>query len=334
MKVQFKVLSACTVLALGAFAIPAAHAMTVSPVMFDMEIAPGAHAQSSIRILNDTKEAATYSFSAQNFVASGENGAQEYVREATTTDLASWVHLWQTSVTVQPDATADVSFEINVPTNAEPGGHYAAIFSTHGGSNAAGASSVGLSEQVGVLLLVRVPGDVREQASVESFRMAGGTVLDHLPANFDLRLRNSGSVHFRPTGSIVVKNMLGNTVARFDANPNHSAVLPNSVRRIETDWEKAPMISDKGFWNQTKNEWNNFALGKYTATAEMLYGSKNVALTATPVTFWVWPWRLMMLAVVGIIVFMILIGGCNRMIWKSRSEKRDARSEKKKRRKT
>ncbi len=290
-----------------------AHAITVSPVSFDFEIAPGASRQDKILLINDTGERETFRLLVENFIASGEEGAQEYIHEDEPTSLASWVVVDQPAVTLDPGESAEFPYLINVPSDAEPGGHYATIFFSRGGTEGS-TSGVGIMEQVGVLLLVRVPGDIREQASVESFQILNGPVLNRLPAEFNLRIRNTGSVHIRPKGTLVIRNLLGSVVARPLANPNTSAVLPNSIRKINTGWVKTVDISNGGFWTEAKNEWKNFAIGMYTVSIDSTYGSQNAALSGQEVRFWVLPWRLLLIALGMLAVLIVLIKGYNALL--------------------
>jgi hypothetical protein len=285
-----------------------ARALTVSPVLFDMDIAPGASAQAKIVLTNETDEPQTFSFLAENFIASGEEGAQTYIHEEELTGLASWVYPDRPEVSLDPGKSADFPFLIRVPEDAEPGGHYAAIFFSRGSGDGAPSAKggVGITEQVGVLLLVRVPGNIMEQSNVESFRMARGAVLHRLPAEFELRVRNTGSVHVRPTGTLVIRNMIGMTVARLPANPKQSAVLPGSVRKIENAWQKTVPRGD-GFWAEAANEWRNFALGRYTASVELAYGSRQEQIRSQDVHFWVIPWRILLLALGVFMAFVILV---------------------------
>ena len=180
---------------------------------------------------------------------------------------------------------------------------------------------MGIAQEVGVLLLVNVPGDISEQASIDSFRMLNRTLLDHLPASFELRVKNSGSVHIHPAGNITIKNMLGNVVARIPANPANAAVLPSSIHRMETRWQKSPNQAG-GFFTQLKNEWNNFALGRYTANADVTYGSKGAALSGSAISFWVFPWRLSILFLVAVLILIIRIRGYNGMVVRQAMKKK------------
>lgn len=319
------------ILTLGCFVAqraPAAQALAVSPVLYDFEIAPASNKQGTITLINDTEQEDTYGLSVRNFVAMGEDGAQQYLDEENPSDLASWISLDKPSVTLASGQSAQFTFSVNVPVNAEPGGHYASIFFTHAGKPGSG-TGVGIGGQVGVLILVNVPGNVKEDAKIESFTLQGSSLKDHLPAIFDLRLHNLGSVHFRPRGTLVVKNIFGQTVAREPANPKNSAVLPNSIRRVEMTWARTLDVEEgNGFLTGVRNEWKNFAIGRYSASVEVSYGSQGKTLSSSDVTFWVIPWHLLLIALVGLAAIVLLIRLYNRMLVSS-ALKKEARGRRK-----
>lgn len=316
---------------LGALFVPfeSALAITVSPVIFEFEIARGGSRQDTIKLWNDTEKTQTFVLAVQNFLASGEEGAQTYLEEDPTTDLASWVIVDRPAVTLQPGESADFPFVINVPANAAPGGHYATVFFSSAPARQAGG--VGIGAKTGVLMLVNVPGQIREEARVESFRLMGGNLLKRLPATFELRIRNLGNTHFRPRGTLVIRNLLGSVVDRVAANPKSSAVLPQSVRRIYSIWTKtleAPVSG--GFWAETKNEWRNFALGRYTAEMDVTYGTQIKKLEVAPLVFWVMPWHILTFVAIGLVASVLLIRLYNAMIVRVAIKRANALAEKKK----
>lgn len=306
-------------------AAPAAQALAVSPVLFDFEIAPGVSKQGTITIINDTETEDVFRLEVQNFVAEGEEGAQTYLDEQRPSDLASWVFVSKPTVTLGPGQSAEFPFVVNVPADAEPGGHYASVFFDRAPRSANG-TGVGIGGKVGVLLLVNVPGNVREDAQIESFTLRGPAIRSALPAYFDLRIRNLGSVHFRPRGSLVIKNVFGRTVQRASANPKNAAVLPNSVRRVESVWAQSLVEEpETGFIGGLKNEWKNFAIGRYKAFVEISYGSQAHELTSTELSFWVIPWRLLTLVIVALIILIALIKMYNRLLVRSALRKESRR---------
>jgi len=290
-----------------------AAALTVSPVAFEYDIAPGRSVQGTITLINESESAARYSIFAKNFIASGEEGAQRYLDEEALSGLASWVSADPAPIALEPKTSREIPFTISVPADAEPGGHYATIFFARGAGEVSG-SGIGIAEQIGVLLLVRVPGNVREALEVDTFRVAGSSVMSRLPVTLELRMRNTGSVHERPLGTIDVRNMFGSVVARLDANPKRSAVLPGSVRRFTNGWMKAPIVDAGGFIAEARNELRNFGFGKYTASVNVAYGSRGENIASESVSFWIIPWRLIIIAVSMLIVIVVLIAIYNKML--------------------
>lgn len=301
-------------LVFAGFPIHIAQAFSVSPVTIDLETAPGAVARGEMHITNTSDEARTYYVSIQKFVASGEDGQQKFLPDTDVSGLASWIAPQALRITLKPHETVPFAYAVNVPANAEPGGHYAALFFSNRPDNGTeGQSAIGIGAKVGVLFLVRVPGDIREDARVESFRVTDADPLDHLPAHFELRLRNLGSVHLRPQGSIVITNMFGGVSANIPVNPRQGAVLPNSIRRLETAWTKTSMDGTGGFFSELKNEWSNFAIGRYTAEVQGTYGSTHRPIVATA-SFWVIPWRILLAAALLVLAILLCVKMYNRMV--------------------
>ncbi len=289
----------------------AVHAFSVSPVVVDLEVPPGTAAQGTVQITNTDSQRRTYYISVQKFVAKGEDGQQDFLPEEDQSGLASWITPDRRSVTLQPGETAPFSYAVSVPLNAEPGGHYAALFfSDH--PTADKGTSVGVGAKVGVLFLLRVPGDILESARVESFRSTSER-LHRLPAYFELRVRNLGSVHLRPEGSVVVRNMFGSVVATVPANPRQSAVLPNSIRRFESVWANTFEDEGDGFFAELKNEWRNFGIGKYTADVRVRYGEQKQELVAET-TFWIIPWHVLTMGAALLVLLIVLVSLYNRMV--------------------
>ncbi len=298
----------------------AANAITVSPLIFDFSLEPKSVSQGVIHVVNDSDAPATYYASVQNFVAQGEEGQQQFLQETTLTGLASWISLDQTSFKLAPHETKDFQWAIRIPDVPEPGGHYAAIFFSNAPPKGPDAPSVGVSARAGVLFLVNIAGQVTEAGAVESFNVLNPFVtparsvseLDRLPALFELRVRNAGTVHFAPAGTIDVTNVFGSTVAKIPANPDNRKILPQSIRRIEALWGPPPEHAD-GFFANLGAEWKAFALGRYTATLHGTYGADNLPLTAV-VSFWIFPWRIALVALLILLFLGLLLHGYNRFI--------------------
>ena len=208
----------------------------------------------------------------------------------------------------------DIKFRINVPKDAEPGGHYAAIFAT----TQPPEEDVGLGENTGVLLLVTVPGDIRENAELLEFSLASGKkVYNRPPVEFLVRIKNEGNVHFKPLGEITINGWAGEKTA-VPANPKRGNVLPKSIRAFHPLWEGA--VEKGGFMQELKNEWKYFGFGRYNAHLDMVWGSGDERFVGN-VKFWVIPWRLIIVGLIVLIIILLLIRGYNKAIVKKAQKK-------------
>ena len=281
-------------------------AITVSPPLIDQEISPGMSVKGEIVIINDTSSDQTYYSVIQSFVPKGEEGDQEYLPETDVAGLPSWIHLEEKQISLKPGESKKIKYTIDVPPNAEPGGHYATVFYSLSPSKNMKGTGIGIASKTGILFLIRVSGDIVEQANIESFT-SNKNLFTHLPAMLSLRIRNTGNVHIRPFGTLEVRNMWGGVVARVEANPKKSAVLPNSIRRLDTWWIKSTNIDENsGFLAELKNEWRNFALGRYTAKVNVKYGKSKTSLPEKVVSFWVFPWAIISI-IVGLLILLLIL---------------------------
>jgi hypothetical protein len=266
--------------------------LTISPPILDVKLDPGQSYQEVIKINNPTKDLVTVYPVARNFTASGETGvpAIESPGQDATYGLATWISFDQTKLALTPQQEIEFDYKINVPSDAEPGGHYASVlFASQPPKPDQNSTQVALASMVGSLILGTVSGNIVEKAEVAEFS-ANGSIFLKPPVNFTLRISNNGNVHFAPQGQISIKNW-GKTVATQDINPQKGNILPNSIRRYDG-------LKYNGKW---------YSFGKFNVSLAATYGSKNAPLTGS-FSFWIIPWWLItiiVLAIAAIIFFII-----------------------------
>ena len=121
----------------------------------------------------------------------------------------------------------------------------------------------------------------------------------------------------RPQGNITIKDTFGRKVTSIDVNSKEGAVLPESIRRFDKD-------NDELSWSP-----GGFTIGKYTATVLLNYGDPSKQLTQS-VSFWVVPWKILLVIGVGILILILLlvlfVKRYNRWVV-SRSEKKESKSD-------
>lgn len=269
--------------------------LTIIPPKFELFGNPGDILSEKIRIRNDSAQATTYSIIIEDFTTSGEEGHVVLEEEGetinTTFSLAKWLEPSTKDIILQPKEEQIINFLIKIPKDAEPGGHYASILFQSVAETAidqgAGAK---VSQRVGSLVLLRVTGNVTEDAQIEEFSTAKYS--EKTPIELLLRLKNNGNTHIIPQGTIVITNFFGKKVDELPLDSRN--VLPGAIRKMTTAWDKPNMI------------------GNFTATLIATYGQNNQPLTAS-FKFTVMPKSILILGIVGLIaiigLFMTIIFG-------------------------
>ena len=301
-----------------------AWALTISPPLYEIGATPGQNLTTSLKVFNETESDSTWYFSTENFTSQGEQGEPKFYAGGTsnTFDLASWIIAPRAPITIKSGETRQVEFIIEVPKDAEPGGHYAAVFLNSAPPSSEGGT-VGIASRIGTLVLLRVEGDITEQGDLREFTTAGSqSIFGALPIDFYMRFENSGSVHLKPFGEIGITNIFGIPVAAVLMNQGKQPdgqiapvgnVLPKSTRKFDARWQKSEdATKPAGFLEQLDYERRNFALGLYTATLNLEYGTNGETATSQT-SFWVLPWRVILVyGAIGAIILALLFFGVRR----------------------
>lgn len=299
-----------------ALAAPTTLGLTVSPPTYELSANPGDSLSNTIRVTNDSDSAVTLAVAAQDFTVGGTEGSVTVEDKTSTSSFSSWFNFSTTQIQLAAKGTALVPFTINVPKGAEPGGHFATVLFNPvvtANSSSTGASVI---QRVGSLILMKVSGAIVEQGSItrfstKSFKGSFQTVTasdgktkiyvasaeqlnqEHArsyynkgPVAFDVLIKNSGNVHFKPGGTVTIYNIWGHKVDQVALDPHN--VFPGGERRITVVW---PAV----------NLWG----GYYRAQVAAVYGSQNKILTAETV-FWAFPlWAIILILVVLILVILL-----------------------------
>ena len=288
-------------------------ALTISPPVMELESNPGQKIDEIIKLFNETDSQIVVYPTLANFKAVGEEGQPSFLEPTEITDysLAAWIEIDKGPIQLAEDERKEIPFTIDVPLGAEPGGHYGAIFFGSQPPHLAEERTViGVAGQIGSLVLLKVAGDIKEEGQLLEFGIKDGEkYFTFLPVDFYWRFENLGTVHLKPQGEILIKNIFGRTSDTVPANwvEVGGNVLPGSLRRFEASWLKTPLVSaPQGFFERLKAEKDNFALGRYEGDLVLEYGTGGKIAQASLI-FWVFPWHLILVSVLGAALFIYLI---------------------------
>lgn len=293
---------------------PAGQALEISPPRIALEADPGETVTVQVNIRNISDVQTRVQGRVVDFGPGGETGQPQFFFDTPAEELPNSLSQYIASVpslTLEPRELREVSVDIVLPEDAEPGGHYGLIeFKPQSASEAGDGANVAITGSTGPLVLLNVSGDVNRQVSVEEFAavetVADGTttnangeqvpqyafgtepkdVFENGPVGLTLRLNNTGNVHVLPTGSIKIKNTFGVQTAEVQFNESEGYSLPNAIRAYQTAIDDGVLF------------------GRYTAEANL--GFNGETLTAET-NFWVLPWKLIAIALLVLIVLILLL---------------------------
>jgi hypothetical protein len=260
----------------------AGEGLTISPPLAELTINAGESSTQTIQITNPgTKSMEVYPL-VMDFRAKGETGEPEFYLPSKGEEkffLSSWIKFSQSKISINPGQLVDFTYQINIPKDAEPGGHYGTIFfATQPPELGKGVSQVAITSMVGSLLLVKVPGVITESGTLQEFSVKKFYLKP--PVVFTVKIANLGNIHFKPQGEITIKNWRGKEIDKLSINQTGGNVLPNSVRKFEEKYDP-----------------NKTLVGRYSADLRVVYGAEGKVLTGE-LMFWVLPWWAIAIAVI------------------------------------
>ncbi len=272
--------------------------LSVTPPLFQLSAEPGDIWQSSVKVVNSNPYPLTVYAEVVNFKPTGELGQGAFLpilaEDVDKTTLAHWIQIVNGPHTILAEQTKEISFFAEIPANAPPGGHYAAIMiSTEPPREKDASLAVQTMQTVTSLFFVRIEGDVDENGTIREFKVLD-RVIPKPEAEFSLRFENKGNVHLQPRGNIIITNMWGTErgVVPVNYQTHFGNVLPESIRDFKFAWQSDFSITD---------------VGRYKAVVTLAYGEDGVKSVSSVTYFWVIPIKITLITLAVIAGFIALV---------------------------
>lgn len=193
--------------------------LLITPPRQYLTVDPGKSTKSSITIANLTENPLNVTLSVEQF--SVADYTYDYTFES---PKEKWISLEATQVTLKKTESRAISYAVNPPVNAQPGGHYFTIF-------ASADLGEGRKVRTATVLYMTASGAVSKQSSIIKSSAPFISFGSELP--FEMDIKNTGNTHFIAYTSGTIQGLLP-----FQGQqPNEIAhvVLPDAVRRINEE---------------------------------------------------------------------------------------------------
>lgn len=280
--------------------------LRVSPVRSNITLSPGSVRTVNIYITNVTTETSVIQGVVNDFTSrKDETGSPAVIFDPNQYAASHSLKRFTTPLgkyTLNPGQTITVPVEIKIPTNAAGGGYFGAIRFYPASIVNGPKINVSLSGSVGSLILVKVPGDLKEMMTIKSFEVtqqdsSSSIFTSNKGLNSTIRFENRGNVHEQPFGKILVRDRSGKILYQKEVNNAvpPSNVLPDSVRKFDVPLK------------------NVGSFGKFKVEGNFGYGSSGQLLTAAT-TFYVIPKWMIASIIALILLILFLIFGLPKII--------------------
>jgi hypothetical protein len=199
----------------------------VSPTSQEISIDPGKAVSGQITVINDGNTDISYKVKVSDYQVVGEKyqGTFNSTGAETSISPVSWFSVPTAVAIVKAGQQVKVPYTILAPPTATPGGHYAAVFIETVPPNTPGATIIRRVQNIGSLFYISVSGNLIKQGSI--IGLSAPWLQLNPPITADLRVKNTGNVHFAVEGQYYLANIFGH---KTKPGSFRGEVLPGTTR--------------------------------------------------------------------------------------------------------
>jgi len=245
---------------------------------------PGDKTEGITKITNQSNIPLTFNLSVQDFIVTDTLGTPNILPPNTLNNkysAASWIGISPNTFTLQPGQQQTINYYIQVPADARPGGHYAAITYTPAVDKNVSGSGSTVNSELSSIFYITINGPILEKALVSKFFV--NSFSEYGPVKILTQIKNLGDLHTSPKTTITVSGLFYNQSKDLDSHN----IFPEAARDFENTF------------GQT------FMIGRYKAMLIGSYGENNNLPLVANVYFWVFPWRIATIIALAIVALIL-----------------------------
>ncbi len=208
-------------------------ALSVSPPLVEMTVAQGGDRSFQVTLTNDGDKMFRATAQVVDLILDRHGNPVPRPAGADPWSVASWVSLSKREIALGPGEQKTVRCRLRVP-RGQAGGRYGAVLFTAQREAELGGSGMRLETRTGTLLMVTVARTERRSADIGEVQARSG---EDGSAVFAAELKNTGNVHFRASGELIVREATGRIVWRTKMAGGTGTVLPDGLREFAARWD-------------------------------------------------------------------------------------------------
>jgi len=207
----------------------------VSPVVVETKARPGKTVTGTLIVLNTFSEKVLVE-------AQPENWAEYQKESAEPAKVESWLDIRPKKFTIKPGKMKKIKYKVRMPENAK-GEMMAMIFFA---SLNPGKQTLSIGTRFGVAFYAAVQGTESLEGNVLDTAVARSSQNGKTGITFLANLENTGNVHFRPRGKIVIADEKDNKIDELEVQYGWP-LFPGKKHLYNAFWEKVKL--EKGAYH-------------------------------------------------------------------------------------
>ena len=221
--------------------------LMISPTNQEFFLKAGETTTGSLKIVNPNTASGNLHYKIRVFPYSVNDGNYDidFSTESTYTAIANWVKFDSDEGALPPSASTDVSFSINVPDNAPPGGQYAVIIVSTAPSTDSADSTAGVERvfEIASVLYASVDGEIIHSGQIISNNIPFLSSDPKLVT--EISLDNTGNIHERAIVTLTVSDYLsGENLYTGGSEGNLADVIyPGTNRSLQKEVYDLPSVA-------------------------------------------------------------------------------------------
>ncbi len=244
--------------------------MTVSPIKYELEVEPWTSITRTATLYNYDPKAVKIITAKSDFTSGDTTWWPKFVRYSELIhpdqQLSKWISLSSSGFTIpaavgwKPSKKV-INFTIDVPENATPWWHYAAVFFKNNNSEQSSGSRVSINADYGVIVLLKVAGEVVTNVEIQDPIVSG-----HWWGYSKINKKNynlTGGKDIWKANGWIDNCLFDLTNSNFDGkcidDPEDFFVQDNKKKQTDTDadvWKQKKDDFEVTFEFPIKNTWN------------------------------------------------------------------------------
>jgi len=247
----------------------------------------------------------------QYFVPSGRDSENN----TSSMETNGWMEI--TPKTIQLTQGERKTFKVifNLPSNSPTKGYYTelAIFSSKNmQTQQLAGGQAAIQSEIVIPLAINLVGFAPEIRSLKeiSFK-TDKNLYEYTPVIFTTKLENTGNVHIIPKGQIFISQdpEFKSNVDSLVFNHAEQNLFNGSGREYNNIWNNATLsFDDQGKFTINWQDLSKIRFGQYYAQLSVVWdGANGKEFTSAVTSFWIIPWKLILIIVAIIILILYLI---------------------------